>query len=593
MSDKPESNRSGVSLLSNKIAEYYYLWKGVAFIVTIIGVGFYWLIREKEESPIHISLVATLIATPIVIIAALATGVYLIKERLPNTKQMRSMGAYFCSMLDTAYATKDLSALIIFQFILRTTFNAFVIAVLLITIDDKQLVEPQLEKWKTMCYTRFILVETYFLVAVFTVIVGLRSSFITTSEKGKNQIRNTILLPSILDCVFICMISSTDFSLRDDFHLAYIIPMASSWILGKRGRAKEIVLTIIVCLIARFVFVAFFAYNAGISETLFPISEKFPFLPSISQYLLPPVVFWMALAGPFAALRYFHEKATDSKDELIKEKEILDIVTRHIDYPVFMKDRNRVFLYANEPLAKRLKLTPGEIVGKTDAQLGIDCNAYLQSDLAALHPPKDNPKFVSRTIEPNFDRNDESNPKILTIKTPVKTESGDVSGLVGMCEPGMPRVVMETAGRLFDQMPYYSSLKDVDGYIQWANEAFCKKDVNIERNALLEMNKGRGARDRDLYSPEFAERFRRDDYLVMQNAKNAIMENVELPSDHQIDPVFAGTIRREESHYFKAQQREASVHVTKVPWLSESKDDVLGVLVYFHELDEKSSFKGS
>lgn len=306
--------------------------------------------------------------------------------------------------------------------------------------------------------------------------------------------------------------------------------------------------------------------------------DSFPIRDFITG-LFVPLIFWSVMAVPLLILRTLHLRETSVRWHVESENRILDIVTRHINYSVFMKNSDRKFVYANEPMAKRLGKSPSEIIGKTDWELKIDDPAYLKSDKEAMGLDGAEARVVCR-MEPNFDTLDPQNPMVFTIKSPVYAADGSVEGLVGICEPGTPRLVMETFSRLFDEMPYFATLKDRDGHIKWASRAFCEKDAGKTRKELLDMWGKLGAKDADLYSVEDAAKFRRDDNAVVKAAEKALSLGN--------DPIAAATKVTDEVHYFPAQKSSCKVRVTKVPWIIEEGNQVMGVLVYYHEIDSPS-----
>lgn len=233
-----------------------------------------------------------------------------------------------------------------------------------------------------------------------------------------------------------------------------------------------------------------------------------------------------------------------------------------------------MFQYVNQPLADRLNRSPDKIVGRTDLELGNDRAEYLESDRIVLTEGRNWEGF-----EPNFEIDDDV-PVVYTTKRPI-IENGSVVGLVGICEPGTPRLVEEAASRLFSDMPIFASLKDREGYVKWANRALCERDVGLTLREILSMNDGRGATDIDLYGTKDAKKFRELDREVMELARKTLASGMALTSDCMIP--------KKEWHYFKVDGRQSKVEVTKVPWVNIPEKKVLGVLVFYHEISDSQT----
>ena len=103
------------------------------------------------------------------------------------------------------------------------------------------------------------------------------------------------------------------------------------------------------------------------------------------------------------------------------------ILLENLPQKIFYKDRNSVYISCNENFAKYLKIKPEEIAGKTDAD-------FFHLKLAEKYRVDDQRIMDSGETE---DINEEyirggDKQIVHTVKTPIKNEDGDVTGILGI-----------------------------------------------------------------------------------------------------------------------------------------------------------------
>jgi len=103
-----------------------------------------------------------------------------------------------------------------------------------------------------------------------------------------------------------------------------------------------------------------------------------------------------------------------------EQKEFLDAVLNNVDALIYMKDKNRVFRYANSKTASLFNIQPDEVIGKTDSELlpGEVADNLWKLDQKVFDTNK---KQTGEEILPNI----KGEPKhYLTTKIPFQLEDG-------------------------------------------------------------------------------------------------------------------------------------------------------------------------
>jgi hypothetical protein len=109
------------------------------------------------------------------------------------------------------------------------------------------------------------------------------------------------------------------------------------------------------------------------------------------------------------------------------------------------------------------------------------------------------------------------------------------------------------------------------------------EDLGRPLQELLGMHDGKGATDCDLYGDFLGKQYREVDARVISDAENEL--------DQKRDP---STIvhHKVELHFFPRTKQRRWVFVTKRPWLSADKREILGVHVSFHDIHEWFCLEG-
>ena len=139
-------------------------------------------------------------------------------------------------------------------------------------------------------------------------------------------------------------------------------------------------------------------------------------------YLIKPVS-ERELKSTIELALYKHKMEKRIRDSESKYRTLLE----NLPQKIFYKDRNSVYISCNENFAKDLKIKPEEIVGKTDAD-------FFHLKLAEKYRDDDQRIMASGETE---DINEEyilgeEKQIIHTVKTPIKNEDGDVTGILGI-----------------------------------------------------------------------------------------------------------------------------------------------------------------
>ncbi|MEN8264164.1 MAG: histidine kinase dimerization/phosphoacceptor domain -containing protein [Nitrospirota bacterium] len=120
---------------------------------------------------------------------------------------------------------------------------------------------------------------------------------------------------------------------------------------------------------------------------------------------------------------YKHKTEKRIRESESKYRTLLE----NLPQKIFYKDRNSVYISCNEKFAKDLKIKPEEIVGKTDAD-------FFHWKLAEKYRDDDQRIVGSgetEDINEEYIRGGEKQ-IVHTVKTPIKNEGGDVTGILGI-----------------------------------------------------------------------------------------------------------------------------------------------------------------
>ncbi len=229
-----------------------------------------------------------------------------------------------------------------------------------------------------------------------------------------------------------------------------------------------------------------------------------------TQVLIP--VFWAFLAH--SLLQNASRAALEETER--KNRLLLENVSRGI----FFKDQKSVYVTANQAFAELLDTTAEQISEQTDADLfGAElAERYLAEDQRVLGT-QESLTFLSVLRTPRGER------VLEVVKTPVIDEEGEVAGLLGMVtditehrqaeealgstEAELRSVLRHIGDRVF--------LKNRDLRFTFANERFAK-DLCLEPQQLV------GKTDLDVFDPQHAQLFRREDEQVLKGGEPVVTE---------------------------------------------------------------------
>ena len=134
---------------------------------------------------------------------------------------------------------------------------------------------------------------------------------------------------------------------------------------------------------------------------------------------------------------------------LREHEELLANVIAHIPGGVFWKDRRSVYLGCNDLAARNAGSTPTAIVGKTDLELGFDtaeAEFYRECDRRVMNSGK-----PILNLEESQTRAD-GKVVLLTSKVPLRDESGEVVGVLGVYQDITDRKRLEEQLRQAQKM---------------------------------------------------------------------------------------------------------------------------------------------
>ena len=143
------------------------------------------------------------------------------------------------------------------------------------------------------------------------------------------------------------------------------------------------------------------------------------------------------------------------------------LILDKIDQYVFLKDRNGIYRYANQPFAMIAGVdSPEGIVGKTDRELSwTDAECWWVTDAHVLAG-----KSIVRMEEAY--RCSARDFKFLITKTPYRNEKGEIIGILGNFLDCSGRLILETKGK-FDENKLRLHLEYVPEWLSAAEVRVC------------------------------------------------------------------------------------------------------------------------
>lgn len=234
-------------------------------------------------------------------------------------------------------------------------------------------------------------------------------------------------------------------------------------------------------------------------------------------------------------------------------------LVENIPRRIFLKDKNSVYLSCNKNYAQYLNIKPKEIAGHTDYD-------FYPQELAERYRASDRRVLESGetdTIEERYTQGGQER-VAETFKSPVRDESGQLVGVLGICHDITKRKKAEQALReseekyrtLAENIPQRIFLKDKNSVYLSCNSNYAK-DMGIKPEEIA------GHTDYDFYPGDLAEKYRADDRRVIES----------------------GNIERVEERYIHHGQ-ERVVETFKTP-VRDENGQLVGILGIFHDITEQ------
>jgi len=131
------------------------------------------------------------------------------------------------------------------------------------------------------------------------------------------------------------------------------------------------------------------------------------------------------------------KKVLDLETEIARRKQVEEMLQKserkyrtlveNLPHKIFLKDKNSVYISCNENYALDLKIKPDEIAGKTDYD-------FYPRELAEKYRADDREILESGKVEDVEEKYSVNGQEfyVYTIKTPVRDESGEITGIMGI-----------------------------------------------------------------------------------------------------------------------------------------------------------------
>jgi PAS domain S-box-containing protein len=159
-------------------------------------------------------------------------------------------------------------------------------------------------------------------------------------------------------------------------------------------------------------------------------------------YMLKPFSPEQLLATTEGALRQRNLEATQRKYRRSRDQQLRELID-HAPIPIFVKDLERRYILANRFAHEVLRLTPGEMIGRTDHDLfpPESEKEVREGDMRVLE--HEEPSY--REVKLKLDGRDRT---FLTIKFPYLDANGSLAGIIGITtETTAQREVLGARGR--------------------------------------------------------------------------------------------------------------------------------------------------
>ncbi|MDP3786109.1 MAG: diguanylate cyclase [Candidatus Omnitrophota bacterium] len=224
-------------------------------------------------------------------------------------------------------------------------------------------------------------------------------------------------------------------------------------------------------------------------------------------------------------------------DEVLKKSQYnLNAILNGIPDIAWMKDKESIYIAANEPLAKAAGMAPGDMVGKTDLDIWPKklAEKYRADDKEVIKTGKQ--KFIEEPIV----YKDGTTQFLETIKTPVYNDKGEVIGTIGIARDITERSKLQEQLRISEEK-YRRFFEEANDAIFIADAGTGKiLDANARAEILLGRTKDEICRmhQSQLHPLEEAERYKA---MFKEDASKGRSTHVEaevINKKGEITPVF-------------------------------------------------------
>jgi PAS domain S-box-containing protein len=164
------------------------------------------------------------------------------------------------------------------------------------------------------------------------------------------------------------------------------------------------------------------------------------------------------------------ERNARADEELRRSYALLHSITEGTNEAIFVKDTDQKYVFINSAGARSIGLTPGQIVGKTSADVlaPVDARAFAGFDQAVLG------SGAPVTIEHTADRNGKTQTSLVS-GSPIFDEVGNVTGVIGIVRDVTELKTTQLQLRsLFENAAVGIMTADADGMIMQVNPHFAE-----------------------------------------------------------------------------------------------------------------------
>lgn len=334
------------------------------------------------------------------------------------------------------------------------------------------------------------------------------------------------------------------------FHLAFILPMMSTWFF-QPNRAQKVFLLVLLGLCTHFLFLAALYLVQPV------LSQSFPWLVDTKDMLdfirfenvvqlFSNLVFWGVLGVIFVLLRHLQGNALDELDRAEKIRLAFETITAKKGEVVFAKNKARQFFFANKVLLEKFAPFAGEeteidpvtgrkcarwqfLGGKTDEEINLPYHQdYEESDETTFETGE----FANN--EPDFSEGSAAGEAIWTEKVRIGKSKEDAIGLVGCVQGGWPHEIQVMSEYLTSHFHIYATMKDDQGRILWANARHLNRlekkiEDLFERRAEQVIKRQLEGIKLNLHNAVFAKNARRQYIFANEQMLALLQEEIQAP----------------------------------------------------------------